>query len=80
MRDAINNDEGLALARALRAGKTWEEAKAALPGVDPAALDAGWKEWAHREAGVELTVPVVVTPEPAPEPEDDSEPKKRGRK
>jgi hypothetical protein len=68
MRDAINKDEGRSLAAAMRLGKSWDEVRGMIPGVDPAALDRGWKAWVLREAG-------VVEPEVVPEPVAE-EPKK----
>lgn len=60
MRDAINSDEGARLVKAMKDGADWDEARTMLPGVDPEALDRGWKDYVHREAGVEL---VQLAPE-----------------
>jgi len=59
MRDAINPTEYDRLVGAARAGKSWDEIRGMLPGVDPGALDLGFKAQVMRAAGVE---------EPAPEP------------
>lgn len=64
LRDGIRDFEKAALVEALRAGKTWEEAKEILPDVDPQVLDAGFKEWAHGAAGryLELVAAPVAAP------------------
>lgn len=49
-----NNGERDLLVATLAATKDWEEAKAAVPNVDPKVLDSGFKEWAHKKAGVPL--------------------------
>lgn len=53
MRDAINDDERDRLVRAVRSGRSWDEVRGTLFGVDPAALDRGWKATILRLAGVE---------------------------
>ena len=60
MRDAIGPDEEGKLVRALRSGLPWEEVREILPGVDPAALDRGFKDRIHMLAG-------LGPPSPAPE-------------
>jgi hypothetical protein len=51
------------LVDALRKGKTWGEAKALVPDVDPEVLDRGFQAWAHKEAGLELEDPAPELPE-----------------
>lgn len=53
MRDAINPAEEDRLVRAVKAGKGWDEVRGMLPGVDPSALDRGFRERVLRLAGVE---------------------------
>jgi len=62
MRDAINPSEEHALVAAVKSGKTWDEVRGLLHGVDPVALDRGFKERVFRLANVPLEVE-----EPAPE-------------
>lgn len=52
-KDGINGDEMKKLVAVLKATGKWEEAKAALPGVDGALLDRGFKAWAMKQAGLE---------------------------
>ncbi len=54
MRSGIRDFEKAELVEALKAGKTWDEAKEILPDVDPKVLDEGFKEWAHKEAGIKV--------------------------
>lgn len=42
------------LAAALKETGDWERAKAALPMVDPKSLDEGFKEWAFKQANIDL--------------------------
>ncbi len=53
LRDAINPFEEEKLVRAMKAGRTWDEVRGILPGVDPTALDKGFKERVMRQAGLE---------------------------
>ena len=52
MRDAINQDEEDRLVRAVQSGKSWDEVRGMLYGVDPEALDRGFKAQVLRKAGV----------------------------
>jgi hypothetical protein len=63
MRDAINFDERDRLVRAVRAGHAWDEVRGMLRGVDPVALDRGWKDAVLRLAGVEEPAPAPAVPE-----------------
>lgn len=73
MRDAINPIEEQRLVDMLLAGYTWDEVRGSLPGVDPVALDHGFKERCFRAAGL------TVIPTPAEVPPDKTA-KKRGDK
>jgi hypothetical protein len=53
MRDAINRDEEQRLVAAVRAGQPWDEVRGLLHGVDPEALDRGFKARVLRAAGLE---------------------------
>jgi hypothetical protein len=75
-RETIRDFERDALVDALRAGKKWEEAKALLPDVDSAALDAGFKAFCHEQAGLELAEPEAEddgTPDDPPRFEESGE-------
>ena len=61
MRDAINPSEFDRLVGAVRRGQAWEEVRVMLVGVDPAALDANFREMVLKAAGV---LPDVVEPQP----------------
>lgn len=52
-RTLINDQESSRLVKALMDTKDWEKAKTALPDVDPAALDKGWKDYAFKKAGLD---------------------------
>lgn len=78
MRDAINRDEEELLVKAVASGKTWDEVRGMLVGVDPEALDRGFRERVLRAAGVTLeaaTDPVLVD-----EPEKHRKPEKHVRR
>lgn len=45
LRDCINNDEIRTLQKAFEETGDWEKTKKYLPGVDPKALDAGFKDF-----------------------------------
>lgn len=60
MRDAITDQERYALVKQLEAGVPWSQVRQSLTGVDPVALDKGFKEWAMKKACVE------EKPAPAP--------------
>ena len=64
MRDAIGPSEEDRLVKALKNGKGWDEVRGMLPGVDPEALDRGFKERCFRLAGmgVEPVLPVIEEP------------------
>lgn len=64
MRDGINFDERDKLVAAVRGGVPWEEARTMLRGVDPEALDHGWRDTILRLAGV--SVEAQVEPEDKP--------------
>jgi hypothetical protein len=49
IRTGLKNTDKVRLVNLLRAGYSWPEAKAAMTGIDPAAVD-GHKEWAVTEA------------------------------
>jgi hypothetical protein len=63
MRDAINRDEYAALVAAVKSGKTWDETRGVLPGVDPIALDKNFKAIVLKAAGVEDVQPATATEE-----------------
>jgi archaellum component FlaD/FlaE len=61
MREAITDSEKFTLVRLVKAGVPWEKVrKALLPEVDPAALDANWKDWVFDRAGKEAEQDEVV--------------------
>lgn len=64
-RTTITTQEEAKVLREFLETKDWEAAKAVLPDVDPAALDKGWKAWAHKKAGVALEQPAPVVEKPA---------------
>ena len=63
MRDAINPSEYDRLVAAVRSGKSWDEVRGMLVGVDPTALDRGFRERVLREAGVDVAPEPQVVPE-----------------
>lgn len=56
-KDGLRTWERDGLVKALKGGKSWEQAKAQLPDVDPKMLDSNFKEYCHEAAGVELKAP-----------------------
>ncbi len=64
LRDAITDEERFILVRNLKAGHPWEKVRESLLGVDPAALDANFKEWAFKKAGVAMPAAKPVAAKP----------------
>lgn len=56
LRESINKMEEGILARRLKETGDWEEAKAALPTVDPHVLDKGFKKSSFKAAGIDMAV------------------------
>jgi len=63
-RVGIRQDERDRLVAVLAQTKDWDKAKATVIDIDPKVLDAGFKEWAHKKAGVPLSEPVKAKPDP----------------
>ena len=86
LRKTLKGLERTLLVSALKSGKSWEQAKALLPDVDPALLDSNFKAWALRAAGLApkaeaLPEAAVPAPELAPEaPEVEAKPEKKKHK
>jgi hypothetical protein len=79
MRDAINPSEYDRLVAAVRQGKSWDEVRGMLPGVDPSALDRGFRERVLREGGAEEAPPPQVVPENLARVVEHTAPKPRKR-